>query len=74
MTKGDIYALPRKAVRREKHEYARAMELFASTGQYTGDPVLVAYIVTCCFERGVPFKWDLGELGSGENTRVSRAR
>lgn len=73
MSKGLLYTLPRTAVRREKHEYARALELFNSTGEYTGDPVLVAYIVTCCFDRNVPFKWDLGEVGSGEQaSRVSR--
>jgi hypothetical protein len=72
MTKGILYALPRTALRREKHEYARALELFQSTGDYMGDPVLVAYVVTYCFDRKISFQWDERLIGTDEG--VSRVR
>lgn len=71
MTKGILYALPRTALRHEKPEYARAVELFQSKGEYTGDPVLVAYVVTYCYDRRISFRWDT--IGNGDEvSRVTR--
>ena len=70
MAKGILYALPRQAGRHEKADYARALELFQSRGEFEGNPVLVAYVVTYCFDRGIAFTWKDGAEGS----TIKRAR
>ncbi len=75
MSKGIIYASPREALRLDKAAYHRAVELFTSTGRFEGDPVLVAYVVTYCFDHKIPFKWDL--VGDGQplgTSKVTRDR
>lgn len=75
MSKDILYALPRTALRHEKAEYARALELFQSRGEFAGDPALVAYIVTFCFDRRIPFKWTLPDYGAPLGTStVTRAK
>jgi hypothetical protein len=73
MSKGILYALPRSAQRHEKADYARALELFQSQGQYEGDPVLVAHVVTHCFDRRIPFKWTVPGSGADGASKVTRA-
>lgn len=72
MSKGILYASPRTAQRHEKADYARAVELFNSRGYYGGDPVLVAYVVTYCFDKEIPFKWNLVEDSSPGVSTVTR--
>lgn len=70
MSKGILYALPRMALRHERADYARAVELFTSTGVYQGDPVLVAFVVTYCFDHKIAFRWDL--VGDGQALGTSK--
>ncbi len=68
MSKGPLYALPRTALRHEKTDYARAVEVFTSKGQFDGDPVLVAHVITHCFDSRIPFKWSLVDYGAPVGT------
>lgn len=73
MGKGNLCASPRSASRHEKAEYTRALELFLSRGEFQGGQVLVAHVMTYCFDRGIPFEWREAMFLPGDVSKITRA-